>query len=235
MSKELLDVSKVANEYGVWICAFIGVSLVLIQALLYTKLSFKTAKEVGLTKKQSWRGFRSGLISSIGPAMSVFVVVFGMAIIVGGPITWMRLAIIGGSGTELTAAQVGAQAYGVGLGSEGYNLDALATSWWTMAANGIGWLIVVSLFAHKMEKVRQKIGGGDSKWIKIFGVSATLGLFGFLSNQQILLGGGRVIAVFAGAITMVVLTKASDKALWLKEYALGFALILGMVFATLLD
>lgn len=233
MEKPLMDIAKIANEAGVWICAFIAVSIVVIQALLYMRLSFKTAKEVGLSKEQCWKGFRSGIISSIGPSMSVFVVVFSMAVIIGGPLTWMRLALIGGSATELTAAQVGAQAYGVELGGEGYDIVALSTSWWTMAVNGIGWLVVVGLFSHKMEGVRQKIGAGDPKWMQIFGVASTLGLFGYLAGQQILAGGPRIAAVMAGALGMMALTKIADKYKWLKEYALGFALIIGMFVAVL--
>lgn len=102
-----VDVSSVSNSLGVWICALIAVSVILIQSVLYVRLAFKNAEKVGLTKQQCVKGLRSGIISSIGPAISVFVVVFGMAAVIGGPLTWMRLSMIGSSPTELSAAQVG--------------------------------------------------------------------------------------------------------------------------------
>lgn len=223
------SVSQVANSLGVWLCAFVVVSIVIVQAALYCKLAFKNAAGVGLTKEDCIKGFRTGVISSIGPSISVFVVVFSLAAIIGGPLTWMRLSVIGGSGTELSAASVGATAAGTTLGGADYDLDALATSWWTMTINGCGWLAVVALFTHKMEKVRQKIGGGDPVWMKIFTTTATLGLFGHMSAPYVIQGGGALATVLGGALSMVALTFLSKKANWLKEYALGFALIIGMV------
>lgn len=228
-----VDVSSVSNSLGVWICALIAVSVILIQSVLYVRLAFKNAEKVGLTKQQCVKGLRSGIISSIGPAISVFVVVFGMAAVIGGPLTWMRLSMIGSSPTELSAAQVGAQTLGVELGSQDYDLTALATSWWTMSVNGLGWLLVVVLFTHRMEKLRQKIGGGDSKWVSILAAAATLGLFGYLSAPNILAGGGKLAAVLGGALSMALLSSLSKKINWLKEYALGFALIIGMVAGTI--
>lgn len=231
---EVLDVSKIANSPGVWICALLSVSIIVTQSVLYVRLAFKNASGLGLSRDQCVKGLRSGIISSIGPSISVFVVVFGMAAVVGGPITWMRLSMIGASATELSAAQVGAQTLGVELGSPDYDLVALATSWWTMAVNGLGWLTVLILFNHRMEKLRQKIGGGDSKWISILATAATLGLFGYLSSPNILAGGGKLFAVLAGGISMAILSTIAKNVNWLKEYALGFALIIGMIAGTLL-
>ncbi|WP_352419299.1 DUF5058 family protein [Proteiniborus sp.] len=229
-----VSVSTVSNSLGVWICALIAVSVVLVQSILYVRLAFKNAEKVGLSKQQCVKGLRSGIISSIGPSISVFVVVFGMAAVIGGPLTWMRLSMIGSSPTELSAAQVGAQTLGVELGSPDYDLTALATSWWTMSVNGLGWLLVVVLFTHRMEKLRQKIGGGDSKWVSILAAAATLGLFGYLSAPNILVGGGKLAAVLGGALSMAFLSKLSKNINWLKEYALGFALIIGMVAGTII-
>ncbi len=229
-----VNVSTVSNSLGVWICALIAVSVILVQSILYVRLAFKNAEKVGLTKQQCIKGLRSGMISSIGPSISVFVVVFGMAAVIGGPLTWMRLSMIGSSATELSAAQVGAQTLGLELGSPDYDLTALATSWWTMSVNGLGWLLVVVLFTHRMEKLRQKIGGGDSKWVSILAAAATLGLFGYLSAPNILVGGGKLAAVLGGALSMAFLSKLSKNINWLKEYALGFALIIGMVAGTII-
>ena len=56
--------------------------------------------------------FRTGLITAIGPSIAVFIVMVGMMSVVGGPVTWLRLAVIGAAPTELTAATIGAEAVG---------------------------------------------------------------------------------------------------------------------------
>ena len=45
-------------------------------------------------------------------------------------------SIIGAAATELSAANIGAEACGVTLGTEQYTLICLAVSWFTMALNG---------------------------------------------------------------------------------------------------
>lgn len=225
----MLDYLKIANSWQVWVCAFIGVGCVLVQSIIYTRLAYKNAEIVGLSRAQCSRGFKSGMISAIGPSISVFVVVFSMVAMVGGPICWMRLSMIGGSGTELTAAQIGASTVGAVVGSASYDIYAMATSWWTMAINGCGWLLMVALFTHRMEKVRTKLAGGDPRWLALLTAAATLGLFGFMAAPYVLKLNGPMVAVILGFLSMIGLMKLSQKITWLKEYALGFAIIVGML------
>ncbi|MDD3708594.1 MAG: DUF5058 family protein, partial [Aminobacterium sp.] len=139
-------VLQAANGWGVWAIAIAIVVIVLIQSLLYIRLSFKTADQIGFPREKCVQGLRAGAISAIGPSIAVFIVMVGMMSVVGGPITWLRLSIIGAAPTELTAATVGAEALGVKFGSADYDIQALATSWWTMTINGTGWLLVTALF-----------------------------------------------------------------------------------------
>ena len=53
-----------------------------------------------------------GLISAIGPALGVFIVMVGLMASIGGPMAWLRLSIIGAAATELSAANIGAEACG---------------------------------------------------------------------------------------------------------------------------
>ena len=64
----------------------------------------------------------NGVISAIGPAAGVFIVMVGLMASIGGPMSWLRLSIIGAAATELSAATFGAQAAGVPMGGEGYTL-----------------------------------------------------------------------------------------------------------------
>ncbi|NLG85923.1 MAG: DUF5058 family protein [Firmicutes bacterium] len=231
MSPEIL---RIANSPGVWIGAAITVSVVLIQALLYTRLAYQTADKINYPREKCNMAFRTGLITAIGPSIAIFIVMVGMMSVVGGPVTWLRLSVIGAAPTELTAATIGAEARGVAFGSPDYDLLALATSWWTMAINGFGWLIIVSLFTHKLEGLRERLGGGDPKWLAALSGAATLGVFGYLDSGHILAGGGRLIAVIGGAISMVFLLQLTEKIKWLREYTLGIAMLVGMALAIFL-
>lgn len=236
-------VLKVANDWMLWAIAFLIVGVVLFQSIVYTVLSFKVADKIGLPRQKCRRGFRAGMVSAIGPSISVFVVMVGMMSVVGAPITWLRLSIIGAAPTELTAATVGATAYGVAFGSADYDLNALAASFWTMAINGVGWLVFVGLFASKLEVIRERLSGGDVKWLAVISGAAMLGAYGYLNTNNIVgavkamnvnpQAVGIIWAAFGGMVSMPLLSLLANKYVWLKEYILGIAMVIGMTLAVM--
>lgn len=227
------EILRIANEFGVWLAAAPVVIVTAIQAVIYTKLARKTAKELNIPDEKCDMAFKTGLITAIGPVIAIFIVMVGMMSVIGGPISWLRLSIIGAAPTELTAAKTGADALGVSFGGADYDLNALATSWWTMAINGAGWLVFVGLLTHKLEGLRTKIGGGDVKWLGILSSAAMLGVFGYLNSGDIKKGGGGLIAVIVGGISMVIVIKLTEKFPKIKEYALGIAMLVGMFAAVI--
>jgi hypothetical protein len=230
------EILKIANGLGPWITSAVMVSLVAIQAILYTKLANKTAVKLGMKKEKCQKAFKVGLVTAIGPSIAIFIVMVGMMAVIGAPMSWLRLSIIGAAPTELTAARVGADAIGAQFGGANYDLNALASSWWTMAINGCGWLLMVGLFASKLELLREKVSGGDTKWLALLTGGATLGAFGYLNSGDVVKGGGNLIAVIAGALTMVAIGFAIEKypkVSKIKEYSLGIAMLIGMFFAVL--
>lgn len=227
------NILRIANELGVWLSASTVVIVVAIQAIIFTRLARSTAKKLGISDETCDTAFKTGLVTAIGPAVAVFIVMVGMMSVIGGPISWLRLSIIGAAPTELTAAKTGADAIGVTFGGADYDLNALATSWWTMAINGAGWLLFVGLFTHKLEDLRIKIGGGDSKWLAVLSSAAMLGVFGYLNSGDVVRGGGGLIAVIVGAVTMVIMLRITQKYTKLKEYSLGIAMLIGMFAAVI--
>lgn len=231
MDEQLL---KIANQFGIWLAAAPVVIVAAAQAIIYTKLARRTAEKMGIPEETCDTAFKTGLVTAIGPVIAIFIVMVGMMSVVGGPISWLRLSIIGAAPTELTAAKTGADALGIEFGGPDYDLNALATSWWTMAINGAGWLVFVGLLSHKLEGLRTRIGGGDVKWLAVLSGAAMLGVFGYLNSGDIVAGGGNLIAVIAGGISMVVLIKIAENAPKFKEYTLGIAMLIGMAAAVLL-
>lgn len=232
---DLEQVLQVANEFGVWICAALVVAIALIQVWLYYKQLFKAADVVDISRTQLNEAFKTGAITAIGPVVAIFIIMVGLMSVIGGPMAWMRLAMIGAAPTELTAATLGAEAAGVEFGGAGYDLNIMAISWWTMAINGVGWLLFVGLFAHKLEAVREKAGGGNPVWLGILSVGAMLGVFGFLNSRYILKMGGPLVATVAGFIAMVVIIQVAKKVPAIKEYTLGIAMLIGMFVAAVIS
>lgn len=228
------DVNAVANSLGAWITASFIVVIVIVQAILYVKHAYKIAEKINMKREVCNKALKVGMITSIGPVIAIFIVMVGLMAVIGGPMAWMRLSIIGAAPTELTAAKVGAEALGVEFGGPDYDLKALSVSWWTMAINGVGWLVLVGLFASKLETLREKVSGNDVKWLGILTGAATLGVFGYLTSGDVVKGGGNLISVVVGALVMVILGFAMNKferLKVLKEYSLGIAMLFGVIVA----
>lgn len=234
---EKLNALEVANSPAIWALASIAVIAVLVETILFLRLARKAAglKEINLTKKQCNRALRAGVVSAIGPAFGVFIVMIGLISVLGGPISWLRLSVIGGATTELTAATVGVNALGGDI-SQPLSMLELSNAWWTMSINACGWLVVTWIFGSRMEKVRNRIGGGDSRWMEIFSSAATLGIFGAFCSEYVVTGIQSVdwkvvLVMIVSAAAMFILQQLSNRYKWLKEYCLGLAMVAGIASA----
>lgn len=233
MEKEYLSI---ANSSTVWMLCAITVAIAFLQAIFYMIMAKRTAVRAQIPNEVVSSSFRIGLITAIGPALGVFIVMVGLMTAIGGPMAWTRLSIIGAAPTELTAATYGAQAAGVELGGEGYTMTVMAVSWFAMALNGAGWLILTGLFTPMLETLRAKMSGGDSRWLIVLSAACSLGIFGYLIHGQMMASWGHTTAAISGALCMGFLVKfIVPKFPKLMEYSLGIAMLFGMFCAVIYD
>lgn len=227
---------EIANSPWMWLMAVPVVALTGVQGYIFAKKALNASKSgaVNLTIDQCKKAFKVGAISAIGPAVSVFIVMIALIAVIGAPMAWLRLTIIGAAPTELTAATMGAKAMGVEFGSSAYNLETFASSVWTMSLNGVGWLLFCGLFTHKLGGLQDKVAGGDKKLMGLICTAAVLGTSGYLLSGHVLAGGPRLIAGIAAAVAMALLERISKNMPKLKEYNLGIAMIIGMTAAVII-
>ncbi len=228
------DYLEIANDPMLWVMAIPAVAMVGVQAYLFSKRAFNASKTTSLSKEQCRKAFKVGAVSAIGPSLSVFVVMIAMMAVIGGPVTWLRLSFIGAAPTELTASTIGAKAMGIEFGSPEYDVTAFASSVWTMTLNGCGWLIFCGLFTHKLDRLQDKVAGGDTALMGQICGAAILGTASYLVMSNSKAGFDRFVAALVAAIAMVILDKVSNKLPKLKEYNLGISMIIGMFIAVLI-
>lgn len=229
---------KIANLPIFWILASVTVVISALQTFLYIRSAKKATVACQINPDLPKKAFKIGLISAIGPALGVFIVMVGLMAAIGGPMAWMRLSIIGAAATELSAATLGAQACGLeGLADPNYTLMVLAVSWFGMALNGAGWLVFTGIATPGLEKLREKMSGGDIGWLAVMSAACSIGIFAYLNANQMISAGpkinlGGTIACLSGAISMICLGKfVVPKVPKLAEYSLGIAMIVGIALA----
>lgn len=97
---------------------------------------------------------------------------------------WMRLSFIGSVMFESIAAGIGTASAGVQLGVDEMTAFAFTMAVWTMILGSIGWIIVSTLTADKMEKVQNRMAGGNSALVGVISGAAMVGAFGGMVSPE---------------------------------------------------
>ena len=229
MSNELM---AIVNSGPMWLFATILILLVIVQSALYIRLCAREARIIGYDQKNLYKSLRIGMLTAFGPALTNVVAMISMMTVIGSPITWMRLSIIGAAPTELGVAALTAQSRGLALGTPGaFDVKVLSLIFLMMAITGTGWLLVVIFFTPSMGKIREKFERKDVKWVTLFTTAATVGLFSNLSSQQLVKGGiGTYYSTFAAFMTMIFTHNIiGKKKPLIRSYALTISMVVGMV------
>jgi len=173
---------------------------------------------------------KSSAITAFGPSLVILSTMIALLVAVGGPVAWMRLSFIGSAMFEMMAASFGAEAMGVTIGADKMTNIAFANAVWTMTLGALGWILVATLSADKMDIVQKKFSGSDTKLMGVIASGAILAAFGANSATHLVALNKNTAACIAGGIIMLALGTLADKKdiKWLREWALFFALFGGM-------
>lgn len=221
----------IANSRWLWLSTLPVVSIVLLQAAIFLRRAWSDGKKMGMSDEKLKSGFKTGVISAIGPSVAVLAAMLALIATVGAPIAWMRLSVIGSVAFELPAAELGVSQFGYSLGDQGITETAYATAVWAMTLGGTGWLLVSAFGTRHMEKVRVKISNGNEKLIPIISSAAMLGAFAYFLSGEVTAGTPETGSIAVGGLVMLGLLHLADSRdiQWLREWALGTAMLIGLL------
>ncbi|CAM4328655.1 DUF5058 domain-containing protein [Lacicoccus alkaliphilus] len=227
---------SLANSPVLWIIALFIIGMVIFQAIIFYRIAKEAAPAAGLNQEEVKRAARTGFISSIGPSFGIAIVIISLLALLGSPITLMRIGIVGSAATETAAAQIGANAFGVDLGGDGFNMQAFTTMVWTMCLGGMGWLLFTLFFTKSLGKTESKVRKKNPKVMAVVSLAAMLGAFGYLLTEQMVNGLNYAVAAVVSLTIMVVIMKVADRTniSWLREWSLGISMVFGMVGGSLM-
>lgn len=224
-------IMNLASSNMVWMIALLVIGVVIFQAVIFFRIAKKVAPTVGLSSKDVTRAARTGFISSLGPSFGIAIVIISLISILGPPVTLMRIGIVGSAATETAAAQIGANAFGVELGGEGFNAQAFTTMVWTMCLGGMGWLLFTLFFTKSLGKTEKVIRKKNPKAMAVVSLAAMLGAFGYLLTEQMVNGVNYAGAAIISLAIMVIIMTIADRfnISWLREWSLGISMVCGMI------
>ena len=248
-----MDWKQVANAPWIWICGAVLAIIALYQCTYFMVRALRIMSKYGLQRRQMNAIVRGAAITSFGPVMAEIFVMIALVVALSPGLAWQREgAAVGSVFTELVQASNAAAGAGQEFGGKNFDLTGFANVVFVMNVSCIGWLIIAGLFTRYLGRARARVAGGDTPWLSILTVCATLGVFGYWASTNLakavvldlakgLLawnakGAPICYATVAGAILAMFFFKLADwiKAPRLKEWALGLAMFGGMVVGKLI-
>jgi hypothetical protein len=236
-----LDWKVVANEPWIWISGAIICTIALYQCTYFMVRALRIMSRFGMGKKEIGSIVRGAVITSLGPVMAELFVMIALVVALSAGFAWQREgAAVGSVVTELVQASNAAAGAGQEFGGKNFDMTGFANVVFVMNVSCIGWLIVAGLFTRYLGVARQKIAGGDSHWLSILTICATLGAFGYWTSTNLIKmtnpkGVPFGVATIAGGLLSIFFFKLADwiKMPRLKEWALGIAMFGGMIIGKL--
>lgn len=231
------DLGVVLNSPGLWIASSVMVIVILFQALFFMRAAWREGEKINFPRAERIKAMRAAAITSIGPSLAPVIILMALIAVLGAPTAWMRLNDIGASRTELAVATMTAKFAGAVPGGEGWNLNAFSYSMWGMALNNLMWMLVALIFTPRMSGMVMALNRKyNPRVIKMVMAGAAFGLFGILlAAQTVKTNSGKVYsAVFAAAAMYLLVNFVVKKVPWVREPALGLAMLVGMFVAAAL-
>lgn len=230
------DYLSIANSGWMWFAVSIPMAVLAAQVYLLLKRSLKDGRRMGIQNEQIKSAMVASATASVGPSVSILAGMVSLMVMMGAPIAWMRLSYIGAVMYEMTSADVGAQAVGVAFEQSSMTAEAYANGVWAMILGSIGWILVSGLFTHKIDALRTKLAGGDSKALPIITAAATLGCYCSLTFDKmypVVSENKNIFAVIGGALTIWLLSiwNKKRKAKWVSNWSATIAMVIGVAFA----
>ena len=229
-------VSNVTHVLWPFACILLG--FVCVQALIFMRNALKFNKKYNLySKAELVEIAKISSVATIGPSLSVVVVVIAMINLVGPSVTWMRTGVIGAADYELWLANVVTDALGVTLGGDGFTEAVFVCCIFGMILGSAPYMLNLILSLKPMDKLATKSRAKKRSFLPVLGMTAELGFMGYWGLNTATKSLPNTAGIIGGLVTSLLISRIIAKTgkEKLGDWVLGIALIGGMVAATIID
>lgn len=232
------DILAIANSPILWVFAILVFVVIFVQTFLYIKAVRKAAPGVGIDAKEIKESFRAGAVASIGPSLAVVLVAIALLALFGTPAVLVRIGLIGSAAAETASASIASATMGAELGGDSYTQQVFAVALITMSLSGAMWMLATLILTPIMKKGTGTLSKRNPVAMALIPAAAVLavfsylaiGEFGFLAGSQTKTMINFILVLVSAAIMGLLLLLAKLlNAKWLREWALGFAIIISLV------
>jgi len=221
-----------------WLFVFTGLIIVtaIAQSLIFMKRAWNHALSIGLTQQSLKKGLITGITVSIMPTLPVLVVFLTLGQLLGSPVSWLRLSVVGSAHYETYAASTALQTLGEELLPGGYTVNGWVAAVWVMTIGGSASVLWSTLMLKPISKMYEKaekmfdmgmvisLGSGCLAGVMAY-VSVAYG-FGAISTKGVVFG----ISFICGGLLVIMQHKLPNMR-WMSDYLMAISMLISMFLA----
>ncbi|GAB3485603.1 DUF5058 family protein [Nocardiopsis coralliicola] len=221
------------NSPVLWICAIAVFAVIGVQSLIYMRAVSLAGPDNGFTRADLRASFRSGAVAAIGPSLAVVLVAIALLALFGTPAVLVRIGLVGSAATETASAQLAAGTMDAQLGGATWTGEVFTVALFAMSLSGMMWMVATLVLTPVLKRGDATLRRVNPALMAIVPSAALLGAFASLAVAELPKSALHAVIVGVSALVMAVLLVLARKLdlAWLREWALGFAIITGLVVA----
>lgn len=224
------DILAVANSPLLWICALGVFAVIFIQTWLYMRVARKTAPDIGMPREEVRESFRAGAVASVGPSLAVVIVAIALLALFGTPAVLVRIGLIGSAATETASAGLASGSMGAELGGPEYTQQVFVVAFTAMTLSGGMWMLATLVLTPILRRGSSTLSRRNPAIMALIPSAALLGAFSMIAVAETGKSTNHLVIVLISAAIMgicLLLAKVLNQK-WLKEWALGFAILISL-------
>lgn len=229
--------TDIANSTWMFLWVSLVIATALLQCAVFMRRAWKRARALGLENVQIRKGLKTGITVSILPTIPVLVVLITLMPLLGVPLPWLRLSVVGSAMYETAAASVGIQAVGEEMVMNGYSAYAWAAAVWTMSFGASMSVLWSSAAIRPVSGLYDKLGKFDVKLVLAVGAGCMAGIMAYASTiygfSDISGRGVVFLASFGLSLAITLLVKKMPKFSMLGDFTMAVSMVFGMIVACL--
>lgn len=227
--------SFVANSSVMAIFCGLAILVVLVQAVIFFRIAWKQALQLGFTKSDLMKVVKSSAVFSVVPSLPIIISYMILLPALGKFFPWLRLSVIGSATYETMAANMAVTSFGFdSLGSADFSPDVFGSLLWVVTL-GVFLSSMSALLLKRFDVKMKAVTETSNSFGKTIPNIMFLGMMATLSAPYLVDVGNfpSVAAIVVSAAVMIGLNALGKRYPALKEFAFSLSMIAGMASACL--
>lgn len=212
------------------IFAIVLVAFTMVQALLFMRHALKfNDKHKLFTRDEIKTAIKSSAVISIGPSLSVMIVVLSLIPLLGAVVTFMRCGVIGAADFELINAKLAVETIGVAFDDPNLSPGAFTVAIFGCTLASAPYFLHLILTCKPMDKLALKSVAKKRSFMPMLGMCASLGFLGYWFVDTGCKTTQNTSATIFSLLVSLGVAQLAKKHPKLADWSMAIALICGMV------